>query len=522
MTTRKIKDAKDLSDDSLIYFKSHAKATYMSDGSTVEDAIKNIENNNGNIDLSDYETKLESQAKFQEAKNYTNTAIANLVDSAPETLNTLNELAVAIQDNEDVVEALNQSIGSKQDTLISGTNIKTVNGQSLLGEGDLEIQEFKTYTFDYNNYTSTITQEELNKVLEADKIYIKDNNILVEVTAKHESDESLVLRGYNTSVTIVREYNVSINKNELTCILYLDESILITDSEVEDLTTQIHYNEVICPDIEDGLVLEEQYINFDPSKIAILKVGVESNELFKIFYLYSNVSDDNSYNTSFYGKYTDTSLLKATYNVNDYTLTFNIIEQLGGNNSSGGAYALVEHGTNDTTYILTPNTFHVWGEVGNLTLTFGEEQSGVANEFLFQFESGETATTLTLPDDLIWANDDIPVIESNYTYQVSILKGLATLMKFKKVVLQEFTITVYEGYGMNTRHETYSYKTGMTWGQWVNSEYNTNGDYKITNGYIYNDVANVMSGVVYYATSLGPVEITESDLIDNTITYAIE
>lgn len=194
----------------------------------------------------------------------------------------------------------------------------------------------------------------------------------------------------------------------------------------------------------------------------------------------------------------------------------------GGSNSSGGTYALVEHDTNDTTYTLTPNTFHTWGEVGSLTLTFGEEQSGVANEFLFQFESGETATTLTLPDNLIWANDDTPVIESNYTYQVSILKGFATLMKFKKAVLQEFTITVYEGF-MNTRYETYSYKTGMTWGQWVNSEYNTNGDYKINNdGCIYNDVANVMSGIVYYSTANGSIEITESDVIDNTIKYAIE
>ena len=43
MSTRKIKDAKDLSTNELIYFKGHAKATYMSDGSTVEDRIKLID-----------------------------------------------------------------------------------------------------------------------------------------------------------------------------------------------------------------------------------------------------------------------------------------------------------------------------------------------------------------------------------------------------------------------------------------------------------------------------------------------
>lgn len=42
MATREIKDAKDLTTNELIYFKGHAKATYMSNGWTVEDAINNI------------------------------------------------------------------------------------------------------------------------------------------------------------------------------------------------------------------------------------------------------------------------------------------------------------------------------------------------------------------------------------------------------------------------------------------------------------------------------------------------
>lgn len=40
MSTRKTKDAVDLSTGEKVYYKSHAKATYMSDGRTVEDAIK--------------------------------------------------------------------------------------------------------------------------------------------------------------------------------------------------------------------------------------------------------------------------------------------------------------------------------------------------------------------------------------------------------------------------------------------------------------------------------------------------
>lgn len=48
MSTRKIMNAKDLSTNELIYFRGHAKATYMSDGiTTVEDAIIAMGSNSG-------------------------------------------------------------------------------------------------------------------------------------------------------------------------------------------------------------------------------------------------------------------------------------------------------------------------------------------------------------------------------------------------------------------------------------------------------------------------------------------
>lgn len=38
------------------------------------------------------------------------------------------------------VEAILDSVSGKQDALVSGTNIKTVNGQSLLGSGNIFIE----------------------------------------------------------------------------------------------------------------------------------------------------------------------------------------------------------------------------------------------------------------------------------------------------------------------------------------------------------------------------------------------
>lgn len=89
MSTRKIKDAKDLSTNELVYLKGHAQATFMSDGRTVEEAINNIDA----PDMSGYVTE--------------------------------DKLASALL--------------GRQPTLVSGTNIKTINGESILGSGNVEI-----------------------------------------------------------------------------------------------------------------------------------------------------------------------------------------------------------------------------------------------------------------------------------------------------------------------------------------------------------------------------------------------
>lgn len=59
-------------------------------------------------------------------KTYVDTAIANIVDAAPETLNTLNELAAALGDNPDILSTIPTDIADLTDTqnlLISGADL---------------------------------------------------------------------------------------------------------------------------------------------------------------------------------------------------------------------------------------------------------------------------------------------------------------------------------------------------------------------------------------------------------------
>lgn len=143
----------------------------------------------------------------------------------------------------------------------------------------------------------------------------------------------------------------------------------------------------------------------------------------------------------------------------------------GGGSSEGGSsvYAEVNHGTSDRTFTLTPNTFHVWDEMTAMTLTLGAETTGVANEYLFQFKSPSNPTSLTLPDDIKFAED--LTIEANKIYQISILKGLGSVLSWDSLNLIQFSVNgVY-----------YQAEDGMTWEDWIDSSYNTNNFYISSN-----------------------------------------
>lgn len=109
------------------------------------------------------------------AKSYTDTKIGELIGSAPETLDTLQEVAKAIKDNADVVAGLNSAIGTKADkttvdslevqvntnaAAISNTYTKTEVGTILEGyatNNDLAGKVDKTTTINSKPLSSNIT-----------------------------------------------------------------------------------------------------------------------------------------------------------------------------------------------------------------------------------------------------------------------------------------------------------------------------------------------------------------------------
>ena len=164
--TRKVINAKDLNTNELVYFKGHAKATYMSDGSTVEDGISKKQDI-----ISDLDT-IRANASLG----------ANALQSVPDEYITETEL------NQKGYLTEHQDISHKQDKLVSGTNIKTINGESILGPGDIEFEiEANVKAVDPNDivddcevtdaiYLSSVVETTDNDiVLQPNKYYKKTN-----------------------------------------------------------------------------------------------------------------------------------------------------------------------------------------------------------------------------------------------------------------------------------------------------------------------------------------------------------
>lgn len=115
------------------------------------------------------------------------------------------------------------------------------------------------------------------------------------------------------------------------------------------------------------------------------------------------------------------------------------IEQLLDIVAGGGssAYPQVNHEAASDVVTITSNVLHVWDVVDYLEITFGDVTEGVANEFVFQFKSGETPPIIVLPDGIKWANDETPVFNSFELVQISILNGLGAVVRSSTVIINK-------------------------------------------------------------------------------------
>ena len=112
---------------------------------------QNSGNFNGEVgDMSNYATKSDLSTKVTKEAN--KSLVDNALIDKLEDLENYDDTLVREE-----INILDNKIDDKQDELISGSNIKTINGQSILGNGDITINEGENV--DLSDY---VTKDELN------------------------------------------------------------------------------------------------------------------------------------------------------------------------------------------------------------------------------------------------------------------------------------------------------------------------------------------------------------------------
>ena len=92
-----------------------------------------------------------------------------------------------------------------------------------------------------------------------------------------------------------------------------------------------------------------------------------------------------------------------------------------GSGGSGGTVRIEKLST-DTAVELEPNKLYIFPEMSELTITMAEpSDTGIANEYHFVFQSGATATTLSIPDTVKLPSNFS--VDASKIYEVSILEG---------------------------------------------------------------------------------------------------
>ena len=155
----------------------------------------------------EYVTETELEGKGYSTEGYVDEKVAALVNGAPETLDTLDELAAALKDNADIVDVLTNSIGAKQNVI---DDLDTIRANAAKGATALQEvpAEYVTETELEGKGYATTTQVNAKQDAIADLADIRANaakgaTALQEVPAEYVTETELEGKGYLTESDLV-------------------------------------------------------------------------------------------------------------------------------------------------------------------------------------------------------------------------------------------------------------------------------------------------------------------------------
>lgn len=101
--------------------------------------------------VGDYATKTELAGKADSS------VVESLSTQVATNTSDISIIKTKQEEDGNKIDALDKEMATKQDTLVSGTNIKTINNESLLGEGNIEIESGSDIPFLFINSSTHLS-----------------------------------------------------------------------------------------------------------------------------------------------------------------------------------------------------------------------------------------------------------------------------------------------------------------------------------------------------------------------------
>ena len=296
--------------------------------------------------------------------------------------------------NKPISTATQNALNAKQDTLVSGTNIKTINGTSLLGSGDVTI-DLSLYKLVTQLPTESIDPNKIYLVLSATQ---GTQNIYTEYI--YVADKWEELGQYKAAV-------------DLTPYLTREDaaSTYATKDSLSAVATSGSYNDLTDKPAAYSLPTASSTVL---GGVKSSTTGTTSNRDYLI-----EVNADGTMKVNV--PWTNTTYSVATSSANGLMSSTDKskLDNFGKVNKVSTTGAVTQE--------IQPNQFYEFGEVISLTITLANQASGYIGEYQFQFTSGSTPATLNLPENVSYMVAPDFQIEANKTYQVSILNNVAVI-----------------------------------------------------------------------------------------------
>lgn len=205
---------------------------------------------------------------------------------------------------------------------------------------------------------------------------------------------------------------------------YLDLSMFSADSGTlsdEDYQKVVKaYEDGVITGFKDGIYTSILIMNTGGGYLITAQVLNAGAKIIYLSMIITAINNDKTYTEEVYPLIFDqsgsgTKCLTDNGQYVDFAKPTRVIKNTGGD---------------PVTSELSPNILYKFGKRPSLTITLGAETSGIVNEYMFEFVSGTTATTLSVPNSVKWSGGNAPTIEANKTYQVSIVDNLAVYAAF--------------------------------------------------------------------------------------------